>query len=65
MPPEQVTIPAEKYHIHIPIWWDPIPPWLELKKGFEERFGRMEIEFRRKELQIEMEKLDQFAKLMG
>lgn len=45
--------------------WDPPPPWLKLNEEMLHRFTQVELDFKQKELEIEMEKLQALRKLMG
>jgi len=51
--------------LHRPIPWDPIPPWLRLTKEQLDRFAKMEIEFQRKELEIQQQKLKELGSIAG
>jgi hypothetical protein len=46
-------------------WWDPLPPWLNLKDDLLRRFAELEIQFKIRELQLQQEKLEKFSKMLG
>jgi len=54
---EWVTVPR-------PPWFDPIPPWVRLTQEQMQKFLQLELEFGKKELQMQMEKLEQFSKMI-
>ena len=47
-----------------PPCWDPIPPWLKFNDDLVNRFAKLEIQFKIKELQLQQEKLEQFSKMI-
>lgn len=49
-----------------PRWvWDPPPPWLKLDEEMLHRFAQVELEFKQKELEIQMEKIQAIREVMG
>ncbi len=52
----------------VPPWiihWDPIPPWLKLDDKMLRQFAQLELKFRKMELDIQQQKLQEFGKIMG
>lgn len=57
-----VTAPAIKYFKD---WiFDPVPEWLVKDKNKLREFARLEVELRKKELQIEIERMEALEKLI-
>lgn len=44
--------------------FDPVPPWLSLNREQLERFGKMQLDFKIKELQIQQEKLQSLREML-
>ncbi len=44
--------------------FDPIPPWLSLNREQLERFGKMQLDFKVRELQIQQEKLQSLREML-
>jgi len=53
---------AEKFRI--PINWDPVPDWVRLDDKKLAEFGKLQIQSKLKELELEKIKLEQLAKMM-
>lgn len=44
--------------------FDPIPPWLNLNRDQVDRFARLQMDFKIKELQVQQEKLQALREMM-
>lgn len=44
--------------------FDPIPPWLSLNREQLEKFSKMQLEFKIRELQIQQEKLQSLREML-
>ena len=66
-PVKPLTISPEVFEIILrrPIPWDPAPDWLKLNADKLRQFAKLSLEFQKKELQIQMEKLDAVQQLIG
>jgi len=44
-------------------WWDPIPPWLKLDERVQERYAKLQLDFKIKEMEIQLEKMKALQEL--
>lgn len=62
--PVIATMTAAEKIRPFPINWDPVPDWIRLDDKKLAEFGRLQIQSKLKELELEKAKLEQLAKLM-
>lgn len=48
-----------------PIPWDPVPEWLNLTKDQLDKFTKMEFEFQKREIDIQVQKLKELGNIIG
>jgi hypothetical protein len=55
----------EKYYLYRWPFFDPPPPWLKMDDKMQRQFAQMEIKFQLKELELQQQKFQEFAKMAG
>ena len=53
----QVSTDAAEQLIRIDQVWDPPPPWIRFNEEMLRRFTEIELDFKQREMEIQMEKL--------